>query len=239
MSSKYTKETPYKPVKKYHVSNGNVKIGKIVNTNLQAGDDDVNGRIVQKGSCCGCCATCKRVCYARAAYRYDDTIEANADNLFFARNYTEEYFKTVKETLNRKRAFRYHRWHSAGEIPFKTYLDGVVDVAKEVSKMKHYIYTKRYKWVNEEIGDKANKPKNLTVLFSPPFTCNTMEKIRKWAKKNNPYDYPLFIYDNGNDPEIAKLPHCPAVSCDGHKTGITCDICKRCPNGFTTAVYAH
>ena len=239
MSTKYTKENPYIPQMKLHESLGNEKIGKILNTNLQAGDDDINGRVAQKGSCCGCCDSCKSVCYARDAYRYDTVIEANADNLYYAEHDMFGYFQAVIAELLRHPSFSYHRWHSSGEIPNRNYIHGVTDTANSVSGKKHYIYTKRYSWINEEIGDKANKPSNLSVLFSPPFNCNTLKKIREWAKVNNPYDYPLFIYDDGTDPEIGKLPHCPAVNKEGHKTGITCDKCGRCPNGLTTAVYAH
>ena len=37
---------------------------------------------------------------------------------------------------------------------------------------------------------------------------------------------PEFIYDDGTEPDVAKLPHCPAVDRNGYETGITCSKCK-------------
>ena len=51
-----------------------------------------------------------------------------------------------------------------------------------------------------------------------------------------------FVYDDGSDPEIAKMFHCKAVNPDGKSTGLTCDKCGRCfkgNKGLITAVYAH
>jgi len=234
MSTKYTKATPYKPQRKLHLSEGNTKIGKILNTNLLAGDDDINGRVTITGSCAGCCSTCKDVCYARSAYRYDNVIVANADNTLFAREDLDLYMDVLEQLIKERKTFKFHRWHSSGEIMSREYLAGMIRVAQNTPAVKHYVYTKRYEWASE-----VDLPENMQILLSPPFTCKTKKQVMEWSKEHNKKDLPLFIYDDGGDPEIGAMQHCPAVDKKGHKTGVTCDKCQRCINGMTTAVYAH
>ena len=55
-------------------------------------------------------------------------------------------------------------------------------------------------------------------------------------------DLPQFCYDNGSDPELAKLPHCPAVDAHGNRTGVQCINCRHCYNakrGQRWSIYAH
>lgn len=76
-----------------------------------------------------------------------------------------------------------------------------------------------------------NLPGNFSLQCSP------------WEGHCDPIgDLPQFIYDNGSDPEIAALPHCPAVDKNGHRTGVQCNQCKYCyyaRRGAKRAVYAH
>ena len=142
MKARTMKSSKYTPVGKFHLSLGNSKIGKVLNTNLQAGDDNLNGRVAQIGSCSGCCSTCKKVCYARKAYRYMTALVAHADNLFLYRLNGVEYENAVVKELKRHRSVRLHRWHSSGEIPDRKYISVMEDVAKRVDDKTHYVYTK-------------------------------------------------------------------------------------------------
>ena len=76
-----------------------------------------------------------------------------------------------------------------------------------------------------------NLPGNFSLQCSP------------WEGHCDPIgDLPQFIYDDGSDPEIAALPHCPAVDKNGHRTGVKCNQCKYCyyaRRGAKRAVYAH
>ena len=59
---------------------------------------------------------------------------------------------------------------------------------------------------------------------------------------DNPYNLQEFIYDDGTEPELENVLHCPAVDEKGRKTGMTCAACKLCISakpGQKIAVYAH
>jgi len=197
--AKYTKSHPYTPKPKLHLSLGNTKIGKILNTNLLAGDDYCSGRVTSlRGSCTGCCLSCKGPCYARKAYRYDCVIEANSDNLYLATTDLKKFEDDLVNQINSHPSYSYHRWHSAGEIPSIAYLSMICRVCERTPKVQHYIYTKRYYMINHYLASHSKTlPANLKILFSPPFTCTTKKSLDNWEKLRNPYSLPLFIYDIG------------------------------------------
>jgi len=217
---------------KFHGSDGNSKIGKIANINLLCGDDDIKGRTDVQGSCQGCCSTCKDFCYGMKSYRYTSALEAHSDNTKFAREDLDGFFEELKKWVKGKKC-EYVRYHSHGEILSKEYLDKMIETANEIPNKTFYVYTKRYKWVREA---KDRIPANLTVLLSPPFDC---KNIVQWQMDNKVESFPVFVYDDGTNEATKLYTHCPAVDKNGHKTGVTCDKCKRCPSGLTSAVYAH
>ena len=120
------------------------------------------------------------------------------------------------------------RFHVSGEVPNEDYLIRFIKFAIKNNDVRFYFYTKRYSWL-EKHADEI--PNNLRPLVSI------------WHKNyGNPKGFAEFIYDDGTEPDVAALPHCPAVDKDGNETGITCAKCKRCINakhGDRIAVYAH
>lgn len=220
-----------------HIQNGNLKLGKgIYSINLLAGDEPLTKKDGTQltnvsGTCSGCCKDCKSSCYAIRTQIYRNrNMPSWADNTLLARYDVDRFFYELQTFIDNNivSAIRYH---SFGEIPSYEYLVHMVEIAKRNDDVKFYTYTKRFKWVEKYISENGNLPSNLVI------------NVSIWNKNyDNPYNLPEFIYDDGTDPEIEKLPHCPAIDKNGNETGFTCAKCKRClkaKNGDRMAVYPH
>lgn len=218
-----------------HITGGNTKIGKgVFNISLLPSDEPLtlkNGTVLTNitGTCQGCCNGCKHNCYAvnSCVYHHNSVIKAWGENTLLARENMEEFFHQLDVFFN-ENIVSVFRWHVGGEFFSKEYMLAVYNFCAKHSDTKFYCYTKRFKWL-EELH--TFKPENLIV------------NVSIWHNNyNNPLGYPTFIYDDGVDENIAKMPHCPAVDKDGHETGVTCAKCRRCftaKGGNNIAVYAH
>ena len=220
-----------------HIQDGNRKLGKGIYTiNLLAGDEpltlkDGTPLINIPGTCGGCCEGCKGDCYAiRTQVFRNNNMKTWADNTLLAVHETEIFFNEIQQFIDRSMVAAV-RFHSFGEIPNYKYLLHMAMLAKENPTISFYTYTKRFSWVEKYLKEHGDFPNNLVVNMSI------------WHKNyDNPYNLPEFIYDDGTEEDVAKLPHCPAVDKNGHETGITCAKCKRClraKKGSKMAVYAH
>lgn len=233
-------EINYDPTMKISLVKGNSKLGKGVYAfNLLPGDEPIStkdkGQLTNvSGTCGGCCDGCKNYCYAISdARRYHNTcIPSLAKNTLIIRHDMDKGFNQIKDEIVNKKA-KVLRWHSSGEIETYDYLLHMVKLAVELSDVKFYFYTKRFEFVEKYLNECGELPENLI--------CN----ISEW--KGNTKGFNLdglnkFVYDDGTDPLLQSIPHCPAVDKNGHKTGISCDQCKRCfsrNDGHVTAVYSH
>lgn len=233
-------EINYDPTMKISLVKGNSKLGKGVYAfNLLPGDEPIStkdkGQLTNvSGTCGGCCDGCKNYCYAISdARRYHNTcIPSLAKNTLIVRHDMDKGFNQIKDEIVNKKA-KVLRWHSSGEIETYDYLLHMVKLAVELSDVKFYFYTKRFEFVEKYLNECGELPENLI--------CN----ISEW--KGNTKGFNLdglnkFVYDDGTDPLLQSIPHCPAVDKNGHKTGISCDQCKRCfsrNDGHVTAVYSH
>lgn len=229
------------------ISKGNRKIGKIFTVNLLPGDEPISNKTKGvltdiKGTCSGCCDGCKNACYALrdSKFHSNTIIPANGKNTLFWRKYPDQYFQQIKNYLsNSHRKIKVFRYHSSGEIENYDYLLRMVEVAKEIPSVHFYFYTKRFNLLEKYLKEYKAFPDNLV--------CN----VSVWHKNN--LDYKLdglnqFIYDDGDEPELANIPHCRAVSKPtkpggkGKETGVTCDKCGLCwrkNDGHKVAVYNH
>lgn len=233
-------EINYDPTMKISLVKGNSKLGKGVYAfNLLPGDEPIStkdkGQLTNvSGTCGGCCDGCKNYCYAISdARRYHNTcIPSLAKNTLIIRHDMDKGFNQIKDEIVNKKA-KVLRWHSSGEIETYDYLLHMVKLAVELSDVKFYFYTKRFEFVEKYLNECGELPENLI--------CN----ISEW--KGNTKGFNLdglnkFVYDDGTDPLLQSIPHCPAVDKNGHKTGISCDQCKRCfsrNDGHVAAVYSH
>lgn len=220
-----------------NIQNGNLKLGKgIYSINLLAGDEPLTKKDGTQltnvsGTCGGCCTNCKSDCYAIKTQVYRNrNIPSWANNTLLAKYDMDRFFNEIQSFIdnNMVSAIRYH---SFGEIPSYEYLLKMVELATNNADVKFYTYTKRYEWLERYVREHYLLPSNLVI------------NVSIWHNNyNNPYGFAEFIYDDGTDEEIAKLPHCPAVDKNGNETGFTCAKCKRClraKNGDRIAVYSH
>lgn len=222
------------------LSKGNSKLGNsIYNFNLLPGVKPISTKSAGlltniPGTCKNCGEACEHNCYAvRDTRRHHNAcIPAQGKNTVIMRKDLKLMFKQLKDAIIKQKV-QILRYHSAGEIESYEYLLEMVNVAKQLSNVKFYFYTKRFDFLERYLKEHTAFPDNLV--------CNVSE----WH--NNTEKYQLtglnrFVYDDGTDPEVSKLPHCPAVNPKGGKTGITCDKCQRCysrNDGHRIAVYAH
>ena len=181
------------------------------------------------------CGTCGKNhdcpgCYAKDSTRYPATAINYAENTILARIDPAGTVAAVENELyNGATAPRYFRIHDSGDFFSYDYFAAWADMARRHPETRFYCYTKERGIVLKYGVD--NLPGNFVVNCSP------------WPGVSDPIaDLPQFIYDAGTDPEIAKLPHCPAVDKDGKRTGVQCINCRHCANakrGDRWAVYAH
>ena len=218
-----------------HITGGNAKIGKgIFNISLLPSDSPITKKDGTQltnitGTCKGCCEGCKGNCYAMKSctQHHNSVIPAWGENTLLARENMTEFFHQLDVFFN-ENIVSVFRWHVGGEFFSKEYMRAVYDFCAKYPDTKFYVYTKRFQWV-EDLH--KFKPDNLVV------------NVSIWHNNyNNPLNYPTFVYDDGTDDKVSKMPHCPAVDKDGHETGVTCAKCRRCfiaKEGSNMAVYAH
>ena len=230
----------YEPAMQISLAKGNSKLGSGVYAfNLIPGNKPLStkakGQLTNvRGTCGGCCDGCENFCYAVSdARRFHNTVIPSAGkNTVIMRHNMDDGFIQLKSNLMKKKA-KVLRYHSSGEIESYNYLLHMVKLAVELPDVKFYFYTKRFGFIEKYLNECGELPKNLI--------CN----ISEWKGNTNGYNLTglnRFVYDDGTDPKLAKVFHCPAVDKNGHKTGITCDYCGRCfsgNNGHITAVYDH
>ena len=189
------------------ISNGNTKIGKVMNVSLMP--------IMT----CGNCKECKHFCYdIKACIQYPDTvIDARIRNTVLLLKDRNEFFRRIEKKISRRRKNKYFRWHVAGDIIDIDYFSRMVEIAWNHPDFVFWTYTKMYNIVNDYVSlfGIYSIPANLHIMFS------------KWdgLKMDNPYNFPVFAckMKNGNKDEMswATMYKCPG----------NCDICKKANRG--------
>lgn len=227
--------------KRSRVSYGNEKTG-IPSINLLAGDknseydgsfpavlkeafDEMGAKVC--GTCSGNCPGC----YAKKITRNIDPAIKYTLNTLEAMEDPERFIRLCEKELYSNPIITYKviRIHDSGDFFDDRYYKAVMDFKKRHPETIFGAYTKEQK-ICENYG-LENIPETFSLSCSP------------WKDHCNPIgDLPQFIYDDGSDPEIAKLHHCPAVDKNGKRTGVQCKDCLHCyraKRGDRWAVYAH
>lgn len=194
------------------ISNGNRKIGRVMNVSLMP--------IVT----CKHCKECKWYCYdIKACAQYPQTvIDARMRNTVILQKNRKRYFAEIEKKIANRRKNKFFRWHVAGDVIDIDYLRNMVEIAARHSDFVFWTYTKEYDIVNtfvlENGGSKEKAiPQNLHIMFS------------EWdgQQMSNPYCFPIFTcrLKNGNKNHsfewFENLYKCPG----------NCDICKACGRG--------
>ena len=186
---------------KLAMSNGNRKIGKVMNVSMMP--------IMT----CGNCKECMGYCYdIKACIQYKNVIDARIRNTVLAINHREKYFAEIEKRISRRRTNKYFRWHVSGDILDINYFSEMVEIARRHPDFVFWTYTKMYSIVNDycDLFSVYSIPENLHIMFS------------KWdgLEMNNPYNFPIFackMKDGNKD----KMEWDKMFKCVGN-----CDYCK-------------
>ena len=179
---------------------------------------------------CGTCSGDCPGCYAKKSTRNIAPAIKYILNTLELKEDPERFVSLIeREMFGQAFPDRVYRLHDSGDFDSYTYYECVMDMSYRHPESILYSYTKESSFVYRYGITRI--PETFTLSCSP------------WKDISLPIgDLPQFIYDDHTDPDIAKLPHCPAVSKDGKRTGITCKRCGHCAlakHGDRWAVYAH
>lgn len=222
-----------------HISEGDSKKGDIPSLGFMPGHGlrtiKSTGEIMVNvpGTCpASCVGVCDNACYAIRDCRYVFTARRYALNTLIFRNYHMAIISAVVEYC-RKNKPKYFRLLQAGELENVKMLWCFGQMALNCPETVFFLYTKRPEII-EQLREKQPALLNL---------ANLVITISQWHNTVNvPDGFATFEYDDGADPEVAALPHCPAVDENGRKTGTKCENCLWCARhkpGERRAVYAH
>ena len=182
---------------KIHISNGNNKLGAIMNISLPP--------VVT----CPNCSSCAKYCYAiRSSNRFTDTAMGWNENYVLFLTDPNRYFAEISKAVKTQRFFR---WHVSGDIVNGSYLAGMIQVAIDNPKVEFLAFTKAYQIVNATIDNGAVIPSNLHLLFS----------AAPGVEMPNPYNIPE-CHINFADPALNT--YCGGAEYEYHCTG-NCTEC--------------
>lgn len=195
------------------VTNGNRKIGRVMNVSL-----------LPIFTCLTNCTGCRFFCYdIKACMQYKNVLLARVRNTVLLWCNRREYFRQIEEKICRRRKNKYFRWHVAGDIIDENYLINMIEIARRHTDFVFWTYTKQYHIINhycDKFG-RESIPGNLSIMFS------------QWdgIAMINPYNFPEFrVYDDVTNATEHKCPgNCE--TCLKAKTG--------CPYGITSCVKKH
>ena len=131
------------------LSQGNQKLGSVVSVSLPP--------IIT----CGKKLPCFKDCYGHHQYKQYPNVRLAYDrNLRRWKANPDRYFGSIIWQI-KKRNVEMFRWHVAGDIPAKSYIDGIIRVGLAVPDCRFLLFTKRYDWVAG-----IRFPKNVSVILS-------------------------------------------------------------------------
>ena len=227
-----------------HLVKGNKKVGdSIYCLNLLPGTGyltlkDGTQLTNVSGTCKGCGEVCENKCYAvrDGKYHHNSTIIKWAENTLLVRYKLEQFFAEFRE-MCLSLVNPVIRIHSDGEYESYEYFSATALFYINNPWVTGYCYTKREEWVNRfiEENDLCDYVRE-TGKIAPNFIV----LISRWNEwKENKYGLPIFVFDDGTNPDLKNRPHCPAVDENGEDTGVTCSLCKSCIKGISKCVYDH
>ena len=201
-----------------HISNGNSKLGAIMNISLPP--------VVT----CHNCSSCKNYCYAVRTYnRFTGTAESwNANYLLYLTD-PVTYFEEISAAVKTQRFFR---WHVSGDIVDLNYLYGMIRVALDNRKCECLAFTKAYQIVNAAIAAGAVIPDNLHLLFSASPGVDMPNPARVPECHINFADPALNTYHGGAE----YVYHCSGNCTECAANGCGCFFLK---NGDVTIIDQH
>ncbi len=134
------------------ISQGNSKMGIISSVSLPTG-------ITCRDDC-----ECIKKCYAKKIERLRPSVRKTYENNYqILKSDPALYWREIETSIKMSRFFRFH---VAGDIPDRDYLECMVKVAYNNPKCEILCFTKKYSIVNEYIHANKCIPDNLHIVFS-------------------------------------------------------------------------
>lgn len=148
------------------ISKGNSKMGSISSVSLPSG-------VTCRSDC-----ECSEKCYAKRLERLRKSVrEAYKNNYEVLKSSPETYWREVEGAVMLSRFFRFH---VSGDIPDREYLGRMFSLAERNPHCEILCFTKKYEFVNRELGEGKKIPANLHLIFS----------VWRGLGVNNPYNLP-------------------------------------------------
>lgn len=172
---------------------------------------------------------CAKDCYAmKGRFRFASVKDSMTTNYETYIHSPEIYFKEIKSFIDDGiRVYSYFRWHAAGDIVDKPYLEGMVKLARELHNTSFLAFTKKHELINRYIGEGGVIPDNLHIVFSA------------WGNELvpfNPYGFPVAYVRFSDDAKNSSIPQ-EAIECSGDCT--TCLQCWRINHGESVVFNKH
>lgn len=138
------------------ISPGNAKLGSIPSISLPAG-------VTCRDDC-----ECRNKCYAKRLERIRKSVrEAYQHNYQVLKCAPNTYWREVEASIMMSRFFRFH---VSGDIPDKSYLMRMIDIAERNQHCEILCFTKKFDIVNEVVAEllteKRLLPSNLHLILS-------------------------------------------------------------------------
>ena len=203
-----------------HISQGNMKIGKVHNFSMAPGHT------------CANCAGCLPYCYdIKAVLQYPNVVKARAENTVMMQKNREATFIAIAEYLEKHNMHKAFRWHVSGDILDIDYFDRMCALATAHPDWTFWTYTKNYKSVNDWID--ANSGPDSYWRDSVPSNLVPMFSIWNGMPCPNPHRLPTFTcIQEGMTPAPGDW-YCPG----------NCQVCLEsghgCPHGESSYVREH
>lgn len=169
---------------------------------------------VSPGLSCRENCPCTSECYAcKGNYSYKNVQLSLYNNLQIYLTNADKYFNEILyEIDNGINSYKYFRWHVAGDIVDREYLDRMYRMAKRLPNTKFLAFTKKFELVNEYI-DKHGLLNNFVIVLSA------------WDKDfvfENPHNLPVAYILFKDESRNVKIPP-NAILCNGD-----CTHCLMC-----------
>lgn len=226
----------------FHPTFGNEKLGgknlKIMAVGYLSGDDiptfkDGRPVVDMVGTCNKVdCSGCKGSCYAmRTQRQYNGVTIARAENTLQLRKSMWQHFQDIKKAIIENN-ISIVRYTESGEIESYNQFQNLVNLARDLSHVRFYLYTKNYH-VLHQFFDRSVLPENLVVLISIWGDIG----VDAWHHFKIYRNVKAFVVNN-HEGDLASGFYCPAyrrntetgkVTRDPEMTCAKCGLCFKSP----------
>lgn len=211
---------------------GNIKLGaKMWSFSKLCGEKiyHVNGIGDVQGTCKGYCSGCEKSCYVNKSYRYGSVLKCHAINtVAFVTDIDKAFADLRMQIVRARKKPDIIRIDQSGEIQTVKEFRHWIQLAKEFSNIRFYVYTKAFDIVIPELINQHNAgtlPENFTVLISIWHECGASA----FAKVCNIPNVKAFAYDDGYAYDFTMQTYCKAYDNKGKLNhDITCEKCRKC-----------